>query len=164
VIGPGVITAAIERLRSDARLSRAEKRAVMLLAGGSVHGPKKALVLPGKTKAERDAERDARWVAVKAAVAARSGGRCECRLSGERCSEAGVTFDHFWSGTGRRRALESVESVWQLCGVHDGARTVNSPTRRFWVEAFEEHVLANTLRSQLDLIAREKARLEGKRR
>jgi hypothetical protein len=112
VIGPGVITAAIERLRSEARLSRAEKRAALLLAGGSVQkGPAKTLGLPGKTRAERHAEANAAAGAMRAAVFAWNlattadesapHGRCDCGCGyAFRHAEDGEC-DHWKGGSSR---------------------------------------------------------------
>lgn len=55
MIPTGIIAAAIERLQSG-RLTREQRRAAMLLGGGSVHAPKKTLALPGKTKRSARAE------------------------------------------------------------------------------------------------------------
>lgn len=129
----------------------------------------KPAVAPGPTKAERDAARDARWKEIKDRVFQRAWllVRPCCEVVDERgrpCTNDAATVDHFWSGHGRRRALESVESCWALCAEHDQMRTLNSPTRLFWVGLFEAHVLRHGLRTQLSLIAAERARLEGKRR
>jgi hypothetical protein len=140
VIGPGVITAAIERLRSDARLSRAEKRAVMLLAGGSVHAPRKALALPGKSRAERKAELRPSKAAAYEAVIARDGGRCTVRLERLGACEGVLHIDHQW---GRGKAPTLLENCRQLCLRHDLMKTRNEPTRRDWLEDFREHALAH---------------------
>jgi hypothetical protein len=88
IVPQGIITAAIERLQSG-RLTREQRRAAMLLGGGSVQkGPAKRLDLPGKTKRERKAEANAAAGAMRAAVfvwnlastadESAPHGRCDC--------------------------------------------------------------------------------------
>ena len=149
--GPEALAAEAERQAEAKRRAKARQRA----------RPVRAL---GKTYEERQAEAEARWLKFKAKVARRHRDRCEYRDRAARCTEPVATTDHFWSGHGRRRALESVESCWGLCAFHDQLRTHNDPTRLFWVAVFEGHVIANGLWTQLPLIARERARLKGKRR
>lgn len=138
-------------------LTREAKRLRRLLRG------------PSRAKQSRESRRRDRiqafcnaWIEVKRAVNERSGLRCECRKTGGRCPQMGFAHDHFWGGNGRRRSMQSPESVWFLCGFHNEERTLNRPSREWWLRAFEEHVLANGLKSQLPLIARERARIEGK--
>jgi 5-methylcytosine-specific restriction endonuclease McrA len=112
MIPQGIITAAIERLQSG-RLSKAERRAALILGGGSVHAPKKALVLPGKTKTERKAERFDRLAAIRTGVFARAererGLRCEWY-----CERVACELHHIEQG-GARRSLEAVENCAAIC-------------------------------------------------
>jgi 5-methylcytosine-specific restriction endonuclease McrA len=112
MIPQGIITAAIERLQSG-RLSKAERRAALILGGGSVHAPKKALVLPGKTKTERKAERFDRLAAIRTGVFARAererGLRCEWY-----CERVASELHHVEQG-GARRSLEAVENCAAIC-------------------------------------------------
>jgi hypothetical protein len=157
VIGPGVITAAIERLRSDARLSRAEKRAVMLLAGGSVHAPKKALVLPGTTRAERRQTKAQARRATRPLVEARAAGRCEAALAdaGGVC-RGRLIWDHFF---GRGKVPPSVELEWLICAEHDRLKTASETpdgetSRAFWVRVFDRHSARYGYQDALDRCAR----------
>jgi hypothetical protein len=120
MIPSGIIAAAIERLQSPAQLSKAERRAAMLLGGGSVHAPKKALVIPGKTRAERRAEADAIEAKGKAAARVRSGGICEWHTDGTRCAAPATDGDHVLGGQWKRdmEALPNGEGFMDLCRFH----------------------------------------------
>jgi hypothetical protein len=115
----GIITAAIERLQSG-RLTREQRRAAMLLGGGSVHAPKKRLELPGKTRAERRAEADAIEAKGKAAARVRSGGICEWHTDGTRCAAPATDGDHVLGGQWKRdmEALPNGEGFMDLCRFH----------------------------------------------
>lgn len=142
-------------------LTRETKRLRRLLRGPRAKAAKKA----------RDAERRKRveaileaWRDIKWAVGARAGGQCEVINGPHRCADRGAECDHFFGGIGRRRQRQSVEGTWLLCGSHHRNKTLNLPSRAWWLNCFHEHVLAHGLKSQLPLIAAERARIEGKGR
>jgi hypothetical protein len=139
ILPSGIITAAIERLQSG-RLTREQRRAAMLLGGGSVHAPKKALVIPGKTRAERKAALRPSKAAAYEAVIARDGGRCAVRLERLGACEGVLHIDHQW---GRGKAPTLLENCRQLCLRHDLMKTRNEPTRLDWLEDFRSHALAH---------------------
>jgi hypothetical protein len=71
---------------------------------------KSARTLPGrKAKKATKAERTARVGAIRDALLARSGGRCEA------CGEQGSDLHHILSGRGTRRSQEVLETVVYLC-------------------------------------------------
>jgi 5-methylcytosine-specific restriction endonuclease McrA len=128
-MGPGVITAAIERLQSAARLSRAEKRAVMLLAGGSVRGPAKPAIPSLSHQAQRAAAADRAEVAAKASMRAAvwawnltntsdptaPHGRCDCGCGYTfRHAEDGE-LDHWKGGSSREHTRENGWRIRREC-------------------------------------------------
>jgi hypothetical protein len=103
-----------------------------------------------KAKAEKRASKVSAWKSVKAAVRARSGGKCEMRWlpeeGGGYCILPAASTDHFW---GRARE-ESVESCWHLCATHDREKTENIPTRVLWLRRFYMHAFRNGYHGQMD--------------
>jgi hypothetical protein len=94
------------------------------------------------------------WKAIKAAVYERAQGQCEAwGIAGYgdkgpiwgRCSNRPMTVDHWLGGSGRRVAMQSVDSCWALCFSCDWNRTHNSPSARHWNEANLHHCRANGL-------------------
>jgi hypothetical protein len=156
--GPEALAREAERQR--AQRDRAAEQRRKAKAARKTRSPRAA----GATKADRDAAAAAEWMRVKAAVRARSGGRCEVVRPGmPRCPRAAVDCDHFWQGA-NKRIRQSVESCWDVCREDHDLRQANTPTRLFWVDVFEVHVLTSGLRTQVPFIVAERARLEGKRR
>jgi hypothetical protein len=145
VIPHGIITAAIERLQSGS-LTREQRRAAMLLGGGSVHhAPKKRLDLPGKTRAERRQSKAEARRSTRPLVAARAAGRCEVAALGG-CRGA-LHWDHFF---GRGKVPPSVELEWMLCEEHDHRKTENVPSRAWWLEVFKLHAASHGYQDALD--------------
>jgi hypothetical protein len=114
-------SAALARLEEHRSRSNARARRVSV---------KKA---PGRKAARMDREDAiAHRSAVRAMVAARSGGKCEaCNAN----AGESLHWDHFW---GRARE-ESVESTWMLCPRCDREKTDNYPTRAYWIGLFRQH-------------------------
>lgn len=70
----------------------------------------------------------------------RAGFRCEnpdCRKP--LTDYAGCIWDHWLGGSGRRRAMESVETTWVLCFGCNEARTANRPSAAIWNDRFRRH-------------------------
>jgi hypothetical protein len=115
VIPHGIITAAIERLQSGS-LTREQRRAAMLLGGGSVQkGPAKRLGLP-KPAVEPRAVKVAR---IRSAVFARAGAACEFCAAAQLANPTRGCFGaedwHHIIGAGLRRSHESVETTCAIC-------------------------------------------------
>jgi hypothetical protein len=111
VIRPGMVAAAIEKLRAlrdGGRLSRAERRAVVLLGGGAIHAPKKKLNIPGETKQQRDAKVAAETARIRAACVARAEGIGE--LCGNPLDPERAQLCHLDGGSGKRRTMQSVRN------------------------------------------------------
>lgn len=73
---------------------------------------------------------------LRLAVAERAAGHCEA-CGREHRNQA--EFDHWLGGNGRRRELESVETVWLLCLPCHRDRTDNRPHPGAWNEIFRAH-------------------------
>jgi hypothetical protein len=90
---------------------------------------------------------------------------CECVSRGVRCREPGVAADHVIGGSSKSDMERIGADGFQiLCVQHNHLKTVNSPTRAFWLDEAEEHALRVGARRLLPFIARARAKLEGKRR
>ncbi len=104
----------------------------------------------GKTKAEKRDE----TAAIREAVMARAGGRCECgcgrHFEGAWAQRA--ELDHFW---GRGKAPQSADNCWALSVVCHSAKTNGVPNRGFWLQLYRAH--AND--HQLDAEAAKATRL-----
>lgn len=96
--------------------------------------------LPRRSEEKRAAKeaRNAVTSRVRAAVWARSGGRCEsCKAYLGHLPGDGH-LDHFRGGASRR-ASNTVEGAWRLCLACDDDKTNNRPSRRYWVVTFAQH-------------------------
>lgn len=114
-------------------------------------------------KAAKDASWRDRWAGVKRAVLERAAGRCEVYQDGQRCTEPAVDADHLFGGA-LRRETTTPEGCQATCRTHHNLKTVNAPSRAFWLDQADEHVLRHGYRSMLRYVARARALLEGKRR
>ena len=70
-------------------------------------------------------------------VIARSG--CRCEACGADLRTAGMVLDHWLGGNGRRKALESLKTLWALCLSCNEKRTANKPNAAHWNKIFERH-------------------------
>lgn len=77
------------------------------------------------------------WRSIKAQIALRSRGRCEA--CGKRLPKSEAQDDHFFGGSGRRLAMESVETCWHLCVPCHRDKTENRPSAEHWLEKFVAH-------------------------
>ncbi len=74
---------------------------------------------------------------IRRGVFTRAGGRCEeCE---RELDEIHLSVDHFFGGSGRRRALQSVETCWVLCSPCHIHKTRNFPSAKHWLENFIRH-------------------------
>lgn len=157
-------------LRERERQAEAKRRAKAARKG-------RAARAPGLSVEERRAEADAIESRGKAAAYHRAGrlleadgterlpARCEYVDRGTLCGERGIAADHVIGGAGKSD-MESIgaEGFQILCLVHNHLKTVNSPSRAFWLDEAEEHAIRIGARRLLPFIARARAKLEGKRR
>jgi hypothetical protein len=154
----GIIAAAIERLQSGS-LTREQRRAAMLLGGGSVQkGPEKRLEIPGKTKRERKAERFDRLAAIRLDVFARAeqerGGCCEWY-----CGGTAEDLHHVEQG-GARRSAENVDTCAAVCrACHRAYHRSDLDTLRSAATWAVEHEFRDAART----IARRLAKIEDVR-
>jgi nucleoside 2-deoxyribosyltransferase len=98
------------------------------------------------SKPRREANAKARkeeWAAIREAVLKRADGKCEspgCGFElGMLQQPHPLEVDHFFGGTGRRRALQSVETCWALCRRCHRLKTANEPSAAYWLEDFIPH-------------------------
>lgn len=98
------------------------------------HGRRrKALGLPGKTKAQRDREESAANRKVYAAVAARDT-ECQCGdVATFGPCDGPLHIDHQW---GRGKAPTEEKNCRRLCTRHDQMKTGNEPSRKAWLVNF----------------------------
>ncbi len=132
---------------------------------------------PGLSREQRREEEDRLEAEGKAGAYARAGrvfddagtmtrgARCEYVCKGRLCAEPGFAADHVIGGAGKSD-MEAIgaDGFQILCVVHNHLKTVNSPSRAFWLDVAEEHALRVGARKLLPFIARARAKLEGKRR
>jgi hypothetical protein len=87
------------------------ERATDLCRAVTKRSPRKVLVLPGATKAERDEERSKRAAEIRAAVMERAAGVCEW------CSRDGYALEwaHVIDGNGDKQAHEAVDTTAAAC-------------------------------------------------
>lgn len=150
------------------------RRARALLAGPlrEQHAPEKRLELVGPTKEDRDIERAAAWDVARALAFARAGktetspARCEfIDHHGCRCRNEGTDPDHIFGGALRADTeRHGAAAIQVLCRTHHDLKTANCPTRAFWLDIAEAHILRHGLKVMLPYLARARALLEGKRR
>lgn len=81
--------------------------------------PKKKIA-PGKSKADRKAERNERAAKIREEVFDLWGGSCALCVNGTTLSTtmAATDLHHLISGSGNRRAQESVRTTLPVCGEH----------------------------------------------
>ena len=126
-------------------------RAMRLLEEhGNAHKRRLARTLPRrKAAATERAERTGATRATRGAVVSRAGGRCEC--CGAEVTSRSAELDHFF---GRARS-ELVETCWLLCNGQEGGchlgKTMNMPSRRFWLVRFHRHALKHGYARALQL-------------
>lgn len=103
-----------------------------------VKAPKKTLPGVSKSVAKRlkVQTRQLTSAQIRAAVMRRADGRCEACTGPLGLS--GV-WDHWLGGSGRRKALESVETTWALCAYCNHQRTDNIPSAKHWNRRFQTH-------------------------
>jgi hypothetical protein len=100
-------------------------------------GPKRSVGLARRRKAQKDIERQEKITDIREQVWLRSNGRCEA--CGIPLPSVLGELDHALGGSGRRRALESVETTWRLDHRCHVLKTNNDPTAFYWAEKFAEH-------------------------
>lgn len=82
---------------------------------------------------------------IRPAVFERAGDRCEAWHPGKsegswhRCEKKATIWDHWMSGTGRRRQKQAVETTWALCDSCNFARTEKIPNIEWWNESHRVH-------------------------
>jgi hypothetical protein len=89
-----------------------------------------------RTEARKKSKRE-ETAAIREAVFARAGGRCEMHdQTGLRCGLPAEEMDHFF---GRGRAKQTVQNCWALCCGDHRNKTLNRPGGAYWFERFAEH-------------------------
>lgn len=142
------VQACAEQLAPASRMGGLAQK--LLEEHGATHKRRLARTLPRrKAAAAERAERTGATRATRGAVVSRAGGRCEC-CGAEVTSRSGE-LDHFF---GRARS-ELVETCWLLCNGQEGGchlgKTMNMPSRRFWLVRFHRHALKHGYARALQL-------------
>jgi len=97
----------------------------------SVRAHRVRTVAKRKTRKEEMAE-------LREQVALRADGMCEaCAVRG--LEAVGTEMDHFFGGSGRRRALQSRFTCWLLCSGHHIEKTKGLPSVEHWLVRFMDH-------------------------
>lgn len=98
--------------------------------------PKRAAAPARKRRVAKRASHREEMAGIREAVLERADDHCEaCR------SRTGMALqvDHMFGGSGRRRALQSVETCWALCNLCHHAKTNSVPDAASWLESFVKH-------------------------
>jgi hypothetical protein len=162
--GPEALAREGERQAEQRRKAKLHRRTKRGLAAGLSRAERRAaedqLEAIGKADAYGRAGRKFDEAGAEIAAA-----RCEYVCKGRLCAEPGVAADHVIGGSGKSD-MEAIgaDGFQILCLVHNHLKTVNSPTRAFWLDVAQEHALRVGARKLLPFIARARAKLEGKRR
>lgn len=124
---------------------------------------------PGKSRAERQAEDDAREADGKAAAMKRSEDfaskpRCEVYDGNSRCVETATEADHVLGGSNKEdmEALPNGEGFEAMCHTHHVLKTGNVPTGLVWLKQAKDHALRVGAKRLLPFIDRALAKYEGK--
>jgi 5-methylcytosine-specific restriction endonuclease McrA len=73
---------------------------------------------------------------IRAAVLKRANELCEaCHTHAPQV----LQIDHAFGGSGRRRALQSMETCWALCPYCHRHKTDNNPGADYWLQVFVDH-------------------------
>lgn len=97
--------------------------------------PKRSIRAARGRRDEKRTTRREEMAALREAVMKRAGARCEV----PGCCNDGTEADHWLSGSGRRRAEQSVATVWMLCPRHHYERTKNLPDAETWNQRLAAH-------------------------
>lgn len=96
--------------------------------------PKKYVLAARRRKDQKQERHRDKMAMIRGQVTKRAGGKCES------CGARTVPIcDHFFSGSGRRRQLQSERTCWVLCRVCNEDKTNNMPNARYWVIQFASH-------------------------
>lgn len=100
--------------------------------------PKRSLAPAKKRReAKKKAHREETG-AIRAAVVKRADNTCEACRSQFRAFDY-FAMDHFFGGSGRRRAMQRPETCWLLCRDCNHLKTFNDPSAAAWIERFITH-------------------------
>jgi hypothetical protein len=103
-----------------------------------VIAPRRGQAMRKKARAATKADKRAETAAIRDVVFARAEHHCEVPLDAGRCLMRAVALDHFFGGS-ERKPMESAETCWALCFLHNEHKTQNSPSGLYWLERFIEH-------------------------